>query len=69
MINNINVNDLISLSEASDICGLTSGHLNYLVRIKKLRGIKLGRNWFTTREALGNYLKTNRKSGPKKKST
>ena len=62
----INVDDLIPLSEASNICGLTSGHLNYLVRNNKLRGIKLGRNWFTTREALENYLKTNRKSGPKK---
>ena len=61
-----NIEDLITLSEASNNSGFSSGHLNYLVRNNKIWGIKLGRNWFTTRKVLEDYLKTNRKPGPKK---
>jgi len=65
-IKNIPVDKLISLRIASNLSGLSQGHLNYLVRGKKMWGIKLGRNWFTTKEALNIYLETNRKPGPKK---
>jgi hypothetical protein len=60
------ITDLISLADASVIFGLSAGHINYLVRNNKLWGIKLGRNWFTTKKALDDYMKSNRKPGPKK---
>ena len=60
------IKDLISLSEASLNSGLSAGHINYLIRNNILWGIKLGRNWFTTKKALEIYLKSPRKSGPKK---
>jgi len=60
------VEDLISLSIASKYSGLSCGHLNHLVRNKKIWGIKLGRNWFTTQNAMKIYLNSSRKPGPKK---
>ncbi len=60
------IEDLITLADASEISGLSAGHLNHLVRNKKLWGIKLGRNWFTTQKALEEYLSSKRKPGPKK---
>lgn len=60
------VEDLISLSIASKYSGLSCGHLNHLVRNKKIWGIKLGRNWFTCKKALSDYLDIDRKTGPKK---
>jgi len=60
------INDLIPLSEASNYSGLSAGHLNYLVRNKKVWGIKLGRNWFTTYGEIKDYIKRENKPGPKK---
>lgn len=60
------IEDLITLSEASQFSGLSAGHLNYLVRNHNLWGIKLGRNWFTTQQAIEEYLISKRKPGPKK---
>ena len=59
--------DLISLSEAAEISGLSSGHLRLLVRKKELWGKKLGRNWFTTIKAVQEYLDRERRPGPKPK--
>ena len=60
------INELISLLEASKNSGLSSGHINFLIRTNKLWGIKLGRNWFTTQNAMQIYLNSARKPGPKK---
>ena len=60
------IEDLIPLADASEFSGLSAGHLNYLVRNKKIWGIKLGRNWFTTQKAIEEYLTSKRKPGPKK---
>ncbi|MBI2624584.1 hypothetical protein HYW67_03805 [Candidatus Parcubacteria bacterium] len=43
----------ITLREAAVQTGLSQGHLNFLVRSKKLQAQKIGRNWFTTTEWLG----------------
>lgn len=48
--------DLISLSEAAVIGGLSQPHLNLLARQGKLRAQKIGRNWVTTRAAVLDYL-------------
>lgn len=56
---------LISLAEAAEISGLSQGHLRLLVNQKKIWGMKIGRNWVTTEEAVQAYLATDRRPGPK----
>jgi excisionase family DNA binding protein len=62
------LDDLISLSEAAEICGLSPDHLRRLIREGELWGKKIGRNWVTTKLAVDEYLALNRKPGPKPKS-
>lgn len=61
--------DLISLEETSSISGLSHGHLALLIRKGNLWGIKIGRNWVTTKQAIQDYLNTNPKPGPKPKKS
>ena len=48
--------ELISLSEAATVTGLTMKHLGLLAREGKLRARKIGRNWVTTRKAVKEYM-------------
>lgn len=57
--------DLISLSEASELSGLSPSHLRLLVSRGDIWGKKLGRNWFTTAQTVSDYVKSDRKPGPK----
>ena len=57
--------DLISLHEAAKLSGLSASHLRLLVRQKEIWGIKVGRDWLTTEQAVQEYLARNRKPGPK----
>jgi excisionase family DNA binding protein len=59
---------LISVTEASKISGLTTGFLRRLLIRGDLEGVKIGRNWLTTREAVEGYLKQDRRRGPKPKA-
>lgn len=59
------IDDLISLSEAAKISGLSPNHLRLLVGKKIIWGKKLGRNWFTTALVVEDYLKLDRKPGPR----
>ena len=59
--------DLISLSQAAKISGLSPNHLRLLVRTGEVWGIKVGRNWLTTETAVKQYLASDRKPGPKTK--
>ena len=61
------LDELISLTEASELSGLSAGHLRLLVRRGKLWGVKLGRNWVTTAQAVEEYLAQDRRPGPKPK--
>jgi hypothetical protein len=63
--NNLNPGDLIPLSEASRISGLSAGHLRLLVSTGQLWGIKMGRDWFTNRQVLTSYIEEGHKPGPK----
>jgi hypothetical protein len=66
---NLDLGDLISLSEAAKISGLSQGHLSLLIRNGVLWGTKIGgRNWFTTKKAIAEYLGRHIKPGPKPKS-
>ncbi len=58
---------LISVSEASRISGLTTGFIRRMLRTGEIDGVKIGRNWLTTREAIQDYLKRERRPGPKPK--
>ena len=60
------LNDLISLKEAVILSGLSQPHLALLIRKGELWGTKLGgRNWFTTKTAVNEYLARDRRPGPK----
>ena len=59
------LDELISLSQATKLSGLSPSHLRLLVTQGEMWGVKLGRNWFTTAQAIDEYLKQGRKPGPK----
>ena len=61
------INELITFSEAARLSGFTDRHLRKLAYQNELWAIKLGRNWFTTAQAVKAYLARNRKPGPKPK--
>ena len=55
--------ELISLKEAADMSGYTADYLGQLIRAGKLDGKQVFLNvaWMTTREAVAEYLKKNKK--------
>ena len=59
------VTQLVSLREAAELSGLSAGHLRLLVRRGDIWGMKIGRNWVTTAQAVEEYLAQDRKPGPK----
>jgi predicted lipoprotein len=65
--NHPNLSDLISLQEASEISNLSPDHLRRLVERGDLWGKKIGRNWVTTKQAVLDYLATDRRRGRKPK--
>lgn len=48
----------ISLQEATKFCSYSQKYLNLRVRQSKLRAVKIGRNWVTTKEWINEYIKT-----------
>ena len=61
------LDELIPLSKAAEISGLSQDHLRRLVREGELWGTKIGRNWVSTEKAVREYLARDRKPGPKPK--
>ncbi len=59
--------DVISLTEAAEISGLSKPHLRLLVRTGEIWGKKIGRNWVTTASAVREYLARGIRPGPKSK--
>lgn len=59
------LDDLIPLSKAAELSGLTHDHLRRIVREGELWGTRIGRNWVTTEKAVREYLARDRKPGPK----
>jgi len=62
-----NINELITFEEAARLSGFTTRHLRKLATESELWAVKLGRNWFTTGQAVKKYLAKTRKPGPKPK--
>ena len=61
----LTVEQWMSSKEAAEYTGYTPRHIRHLLIHGLLEGRKLGRDWFTTKEALDNYLATNPRPGPK----
>lgn len=63
------LDELIPLSKAAELSGLSPSHIRTLIRDGELWGNKLGgRNWYTTEQAVREYLAREIKPGPKPKS-
>jgi hypothetical protein len=45
----------ISLSEAAKLTNYSQEYVSLLCRRKKMKGIKIGRNWVTTKEWIEDY--------------
>ena len=59
--------ELISLRKASELSGLSPSQLRLLVSRGTVWGVKLGRNWVTTAQAVQEYMTQDRRPGPKTK--
>lgn len=59
------LDELISLSQAADLTGLSASHLRLLVRKGDVWGRKLGRNWLTTEQAFRECIAQENKPRPK----
>ena len=62
-----NLKELITFGEAARLTGFTDRHLRRLASENQLWAVKLGRNWFTTAQAIKEYLAKGRRPGPKPK--
>ena len=60
-----NLDELIPLSKAAEMSGLTPGRWRQLFRSGEVWGKKMGRDWFTTSQAVKEYLARTRRPGPK----
>jgi len=52
----VDTGHLISLKEAAAQFPISQSHLELLARKGRLKATKLGRDWFTTPEAVAEYL-------------
>jgi len=59
------ISKLISVTEASQISGLTTSFIRRLLRTGQIEGVKVGYSWLTTEEAIRDYLSKERRPGPK----
>ena len=65
--NQPNLDELISLSKAAELSGLSPSHLRLLVSRGEIWGQKIGRNWATTAQAVLEYIAREHRPGPKLK--
>jgi hypothetical protein len=64
-VNQPGLDELISLSQAAELSGLSPRHLRHLAIHGEIWSKKIGRNWFTTAQAVTYYLAQEHKPGPK----
>lgn len=62
------MSEWITVKEAAEYTGYTPSHVRFLLRTGLVKGQRFGRDWFTTQEALDEYLATNPRPGPEPKS-
>lgn len=56
---------LLSTTEAVRISGLSRVHIQRLLRLEQVEGMKLGHDWLVFEDSLKSYLDQPRKPGPK----
>lgn len=61
----LRLNELITLKEAAKLSGFSYSHMRYLARNGELWAKKMGRDWFTTEQAVLEYMARDRRPGPK----
>ncbi len=64
----LQLKDLVSLQKAAKLSGLAPSHLRLLVRRGDVWGMKIGRNWVTTVQAVREYQARDRRPGRPKKT-
>lgn len=57
----------ISVTEAAQLSNLTPSFIRRLLRRGDIEGVKVGASWLTTEAAMRDYLKRDRRPGPKPK--
>lgn len=55
----------LTTKEVAAILKITPQHAAYLLRKRVIGGRKVGRDWFTTREAVEEYRRNRPRPGPK----
>lgn len=61
----LDLSKFITLKHAAEVSGLSYSHLRLLARRGDVWAIRLGHNWFTTAEAVKQYVAQEHKPGPK----
>jgi len=59
------IDQLLSLRQAAEYGGFSISHLRNLLSWGKVKGRKLGTDWFTTKAAVDKYKELGNKPGPK----
>lgn len=57
--------ELISVTDAAQRTGLSPAWIRRLLQRGQIEGVKVGRNWLTTEQAIRDYLEIDRRPGPK----
>ena len=67
--NDIDIDELISLREASKLSGISPNHLRLLVGKGLIWGKKIDTFWVTTEESVKKYQSLGMRPGPKSKTS
>ena len=59
--------EYITVAQASELSGLSRRQIQWLLQNAVIVGVKLGRDWLVKPSAVTEYLKEDRKPGPKPK--
>ncbi len=68
-MDNLPLKQLITITQAVLLTNFSRSHVRKLLKSGKIAGIQKGRIWYTTKEAVLNYLAIKRKPGPKPKQS
>ena len=57
--------EYITVTQAAELAGLTSRHIRWLLQREIIAGIKPGHDWLLKRSTVMDYLRQQRKPGPR----
>ena len=67
-VDSLTIGELISLSQAAEISGLTPRYLQGIAKNGRLKAKRVGSQWVTTKAAVEEYLNTRKFIYPKDKT-